>query len=330
MGAGIVWLDVSTRRFTDFKFFLKMTYSLQDLRVLVTVARSPNFTEAARQCRVTPAAVSAVVKRLEAALDARLLERNSRGARLTQAGAAFVESANRVLLLLDESEAQLRATQKSVSGTVHVAAPTDLAHAVLGPWFDEFQAGNPRVTLALHVSDSVIDLAREGIDLALRYGQLQDSQMVARRLCVTARVTCAAPSYLARHGTPRTPDDLRRHQCLVFEVGGRPDDRWRFTQGTTVHEVAVSGPRRSNDSALMRRWAIDGLGIVQKSDIDVEHDIAQNRLQPLLTEFQGPRIPLSLVRPSARKPPTRARALAQFLVEKFALRERGRLDPPPR
>jgi DNA-binding transcriptional LysR family regulator len=176
---------------------------------------------------------------------------------------------------------------------VRLAAPTDLARSVLGPWLDEFQALHPDIELALHLSDGVQDLVGDALDLALRYGHLPDSGLVARKLCETRRITCAAPAYLARRGTPRTPEDLAGHNCLTFRVGGRNDATWHFVAPDgRACKVRVRGDRRSDDSALVKLWAVEGRGIVNKSDIDLEDELAGGRLVRLLADHAGPRRPL--------------------------------------
>lgn len=300
-----------------------MTYSLNDLRVFAMVAEGGNLSATARRAHLTPAAVSAIVKRLETALGARLLERSSRACRLTAAGEAFHVAATRALEALDEGEAAVRSGALELKGLVRVAAPTDLARSVLGPWLDEFQARHPDIELAVHLSDTVHDLVGDSIDLAVRYGDLPDSGLVARKLCDTRQVTCAAPAYLARQGTPNAPADLAKHNCLTYRVGGRNDATWHFTDGTgEAIKVRVSGDRRSDDSALVKQWAVEGRGLITKSDIDVEDDLRHGRLVRVLEAFDGKPVPLSLVFAGSRRQPAPVRALADFLVERFGARRK--------
>jgi DNA-binding transcriptional LysR family regulator len=215
----------------------------------------------------------------------------------------------------------VRLGTRELKGLVRLAAPTDLARSVLGPWLDEFQALHPDIELALHLSDGVQDLVGDALDLALRYGHLPDSGLVARKLCDTRRITCAAPAYLARRGTPRTPEDLAGHNCLTFRVGGRNDATWHFeAPDGRACKVRVRGDRRSDDSALVKLWAVEGRGIVNKSDIDLEDELAGGRLVRLLADHAGPVVPLSLVFANARQLPAPVRALADFLADRFQSR----------
>lgn len=297
-----------------------MNYSINDLQVFLWVAEELNLSACARRAQLTPAAVSAIIKRLESSLGVRLLERSSRVCRLTTAGESFRLAAAQSVAGLRAAEQAVRTGVRELSGLVRLAAPSDLAREVLSAWLDEFQTDHPKIELAVYCSDNVQDLLRDSIDLAVRYGNLPDSRLIARRLCETRRITCAAPSYLARCGIPQAPQDLVTHNCLTFRVGGRIDTHWQFQTQEGNVSVRVSGNRHSDDSALVKQWAIQGLGILNKSDIDVESALQEGKLVQLLAEFPGPIIPLSLVFAGPRTQPAAVRALADFLVERFAMR----------
>ncbi|WP_341677771.1 LysR substrate-binding domain-containing protein [Niveibacterium sp. SC-1] len=296
-----------------------MSYGINDLKVFVAVAEGGNLSAAARRMKLTPAAVSAVLKRLEAAVGARLLERSSRACRLTDAGGVFLDAARHSLETLRGAEAAVQARVREPSGLVRISAPTDLARSLLGEWLDEFQQRHPKVALSLTVSDSVQDLLSDSLDVAVRYGRLPDSALVAKPLRMTRRLTCASPDYLARHGTPRVPADLAQHNCLRFSVGGRLDSVWQYSdggEGETLVRQRVSGDRASDDSALVKLWALQGRGLINKSDLDLVREIETGWLVPVLQDFPGPKIPLSLVFASTRQMPAAVRVLADFLVER--------------
>lgn len=294
-----------------------MAYSINDLRVFALVAASENLSAAARRAQLTPAAVSAVLKRLEDALGARLLERSSRACRMTPAGEAFHAAALRALDALAEGESAMKQSNRTLRGQVRLAAPTDLARSLLCRWLDEFQALYPGIEVAVHLSDTVQDLLRDSLDLALRYGELPDSSLVARKLCDTYRVTCAAPAYLAQRGAPETPAQLADHNCLCFRVKGRTDAVWQYQSDDGVQRVRVRGDRRSDDSALVKLWAIQGRGVINKSDLDVQDELADGRLVRLLAGYRGPAIPLSLVYAGSRHLAAPVRALADHIAAQF-------------
>lgn len=302
-----------------------MRYSINDLKVFVRAAESPSLSGAARGLGITAAAVSAIVKRLEGEVGERLIERSSRACRLTEAGLSFQLAATRALEALREGESAIRQRSHALSGRVRLSAPTDLARGVLSQWLDEFQSRHPQLELAITLSDAVQDLVREAIDLAVRYGKLPDSTLVARPLLQTRRLTCAAPAYLERCGTPQTPADLARHNCLTYTVGGRREASWPYQTPGGLIRVAVQGDRSSDDSALVKSWAIAGRGLINKSDLDMLEDLESGRLVRVLDDFPGPVVPLSLVTGS-RKLPANVQALATFLCERAAaVRERLRV-----
>jgi len=189
-----------------------------ELRLVVEAARLGSLTAAARTMQTSPAGASAMLKRLEAQLGVRLFERSTRAMRLTSEGQTLLDYATRALELMEEGQLQITAQSGTLVGTIRVAAPSDLTRSVLLPWFGEFLAAHPQVRLALSVSDRVQDVMRDAVDVALRYGALSDSGLVARPLYASRRVLCAAPEYLAAHPAPQHPRDLTQHNCLCFHV----------------------------------------------------------------------------------------------------------------
>jgi DNA-binding transcriptional LysR family regulator len=301
--------------------------SLEDLRVLVETARSGTLTAAARTLGVTPAAASAMLKRLEARLGERLFERSTRAMRLTPQGQTLLDYATRALELLQEGEAQLATASRTLVGTVRIAAPSDLARSVLLPWLDDFMAGHPGVRVALAVTDRVQDLMRDAVDVALRYGQPADSRLVARTLCTTRRVLCAAPAYLQGREPPRTPQDLAAHNCLTFHIDHRRHTLWRFERDGAWAQVRVDGDRDCDDAAIAHQWALAGAGLVYKSELDVADDMRAGRLLRVLPDWHGEPYPLHAVLPSNRFVPARVRALVDFIAARF---ERFAALPTPR
>jgi DNA-binding transcriptional LysR family regulator len=288
--------------------------NLADLRVLVATARHGTLTAAGHALGLTPAAASAMLKRLEAQIGARLFERSTRAMRLTAQGQTLLDYALRALELLEEGEAQLADEGGALVGTLRLAAPSDLARSVLLPWLDEFQQAHAGVQIALSVNDRLQDVVRDAVDLALRYGALEDSALVARQLYVSQPVLCASPAYLARHGAPATPHDLVRHNCLSFQIKGRRHVRWRFVQGGHVTEVQVDGDRSTDDAAIVHQWALAGHGLCFKSRLDLVHDLASGALVRVLPDWQGDDYPLNAVLPSRRFVPVRVRALVAHLA----------------
>lgn len=292
--------------------------NVADLQVLVQTARCGSLTAAAGALGITPAAASATLKRLETQLGTRLFERSTRAMRITQQGQILLDYAVRAFELLAEGESQASADRAALVGTLRVAAPSDLARTTLLPWLSDFLALHPGVQLSLNVSDRPLDVLRDEVDVAIRYGALADSRLVARLLAQATPVLSAAPAYLRRHPAPQTPQDLLQHNCLTFDRGGRRHRVWRFAQKGQWTEVRVNGDRSVDDASLVREWALAGAGLLFKSAIDQRQDLASGALVPLLTDWDTEPYPLHAVLPSGRFIPTRVRALVDFLAEKFA------------
>ena len=203
-------------------------------------------------------------------------------------------------------------------GSIRVAAPSDLTRNVLLPWFDEFVALHPGVELALSVGDRPLDVTRDEVDVALRYGPLADSRLVARLLARSRPRLFASPDYLARHPAPATPNDLLSHNCLTFHRGGRHQQVWRFGQKGQWVDVRVQGDRSADDASLARLWALAGRGITFKSELDLRADVARGELVELLPEWDTEPYPLHALLPSGRFVPARVRALIDYLATRFA------------
>ena len=291
--------------------------NINDLRVLVQTARVGTLTAAAAVLGVTPAAASATLKRLEAQLGVRLFERSTRVMRLTVQGQTLLDYASRALDLVAEGEAQVTDEQGGMVGLIRLAAPSDLTRSTLLPWLDAFMQTHKGVRLALSVGDHPLDVVRDELDLAIRYGALADSRLSMRRLLITEPVVVAAPSYLARHPAPQSPLDLAHHNCLAYDRAGRPHRTWRFVRDRQWTEVRVNGDRSVDDASLARQWALAGAGILLKSPIEQRHEMGKGDLVQLLSDWQTEPYPLQALLPSGRFVPRRVKSLVDFLAAKF-------------
>ncbi|MCG4454487.1 MULTISPECIES: LysR family transcriptional regulator [unclassified Pseudomonas] len=267
-----------------------------DLQVFVRTAELGSLSAAARVLDISPAVASAALKRLEQHLQAHLLVRSTRSLRLTPEGEAFLVHARLALQSLDDGRQQLAGSKVGISGLLQLSAPSDFGRNILLPWLDEFQLAHPQLQLRLLLGDRVTDLFREPVDIALRYGAPEDSSLVALPVAAgNRRVLCAAPGYLARHGEPRSVEALAEHNCLLYMLGGRVHERWRFHTGKREQSLTVGGDRVSDDADVVRRWAVAGAGLVYKSWLDVAGDVQAGRLKVLLPGWQGEATPLNLI-----------------------------------
>lgn len=245
-----------------------------DLQVFVHTSDSGSLSAAARQLEISPAVASAALKRLESELEVRLFARSTRSLRLTPEGDAFLLHARASLRSLEEGRRLLQGGKDQIAGVLQLSAPSDFGRNLLLPWLDEFQARYPQLSLRLLLGDRVTDLYRQPVDVAIRYGAPADSSLVALPLAPdNRRVLCAAPGYLAERGEPRQPDDLREHNCLLYQLGGRVHDRWAFQRGRRSLTLTVAGDRVCDDADVVRRWALAGKGLVYKSWLDVAEDV---------------------------------------------------------
>ncbi|WP_117147729.1 substrate binding domain-containing protein, partial [Pseudomonas coronafaciens] len=174
--------------------------------------------------------------------------------------------------------------------------PSDLGRNVLLPWLDDFQQQHPQLTVRLLLGDRIADLFRQPVDVALRYGEPEDSSLVALPVLPdNRRVLCAAPGYLERHGEPHQIEQLAQHNCLLFMLGDRVHDRWTLNDGKREISLTVSGNRFSDDADVVRRWAVAGEGVAYKSWLDVAADVRAGRLKVLMPDLTGERAPLNLL-----------------------------------
>jgi len=291
---------------------------LSQLQLFIRLADAGSLSAAARQLDMTPAAASASLKRLETSLAVRLVERSTRSMRLTPEGELLREHAQRALGVLDDARSLLGAQREALAGEVHLAAPLDLGRSVLSPMLEPLLSRHPRLRVVMHLSDSMHDLTRERVDLAVRYGVLQDSSLVARPLATTRRLAVASPAYLERHGVPRHPHDLDAHNCLALNLRSRPEVRWTFHRAGESLTVRVHGNRVADDGGLVREWAVAGLGIAFKARLDVLADLAAGRLVEVMPDWSSDTFPLQAILPTHRHLPLRVRGVLDELVARFA------------
>ncbi|MDY7567897.1 LysR family transcriptional regulator [Pseudomonas sp. RTC3] len=267
-----------------------------DLQLFVRATDLGSLSAAARVMDMSAAVASAALKRIEQQLGARLLARSTRSLRLTAEGEGFLEYARAALSSLEEGQRFLASSQDQVSGVLLLSAPSDFGRNVLLPWLDEFQRQHPLLTVRLLLGDRIADLFRQPVDIALRYGEPEDSSLIALPIVPdNRRVLCAAPSYLARHGEPQHVEQLAQHNCLLFMLGNRVHDHWRFHDGKREMGLTVHGDRFSDDADVVRRWALAGVGVAYKSWLDVAADVHAGRLKLLIPELQGELAPLNVL-----------------------------------
>ncbi|MEZ4268780.1 MAG: LysR family transcriptional regulator [Myxococcota bacterium] len=292
---------------------------VREMELLVRVAETGSMTLAARQLHVTPAAVSATIQRIEDAIGVRLFERTTRTLHPTDEGLLVIEGCQEVVERWQRALDDARGDGAELGGTVHLAAPADTTYQVIQTAVAELCATHPKLRVVVNTSDAIQHLHRDAIDMAIRYGALQDSTLTARTLATAPRILVAAPAYLAQRGTPETPDALSDHRCLTLQLSNVPAVSWRLERGGEVHVLTVESPLCGN-GYLARQWAIAGMGIAFKSLFDVIDDLEAGRLVRVLPEYTGGDLPIHAVFPSRRFQPARVRALDAAITAQFAAR----------
>ncbi|WP_339949264.1 LysR family transcriptional regulator [uncultured Albimonas sp.] len=290
---------------------------LDQLRVFLRICELGSLAAAGRALGLAPATVSERLSALEAHYGANLIQRTTRALSLTEEGRILAEAAPRLLAEAEEIETRLRHGAQEVSGPIRLSAPLDLGRNRVARILEAFQEAHPRVVIDLHLSDAYVDLAAQGFDLAVRYGDLADSALRVRRLAPSARIVCAAPSYLARRGRPERPEDLARHDCLGMRFGALTDSIWPFVIEGKQRQVVVHPRLQANDGGLVRAWCVAGRGLARKAWWDVADDLAAGRLVPLLRAYETPAIGLQLVYPKDRGRIRRVALLIEALAVGF-------------
>jgi LysR family transcriptional regulator for bpeEF and oprC len=292
---------------------------LQSMQCFVRVVTLKSFGRAAAELGVSPATVTAHVRRLEQALGVRLLDRNTRSLKLTEDGAIYLEHCRRTLDDIRHIEGLLAARGKALRGTLSADVPVVLGRRLIAPQLPSFLRQYPQLTLRLSMENRSNDLIGRDWDCALRIGEVPDSSLLSRRLGAVRWITCAAPAYLARAGEPATPDDLLRHNCLGFmPVGERAVAPWQFQHEGRARALAVHGNVAMDSLDPLLDAAAAGVGLVQVDRSAAQALLAEGRLQQVLGGFAIDGPPIVLIANGRRQLPPKVRAFGDFVAQLLA------------
>jgi LysR family transcriptional regulator for bpeEF and oprC len=285
------------------------------MRVFARVAERGSFGKAADELDISRAAASGHVAALEKHLGVRLLNRTTRRVSLTAEGAEFLRRCRRILDEVQDAEETLRGARSRPQGLLRVDVPVAFGRYLLLPALPEFTRRYPAIDLDIRLNDRIVDLVAERVDVALRTGNLQQSGLVARRVAQINVVTCASPSYLADHGEPQTPEDLRQHRLLATTPagGGTPD--WSYPAPYTSRRLKLHFAMQFNAAEAPVIAAAAGLGITRTVDLLVADYIARGELKLILNDFVVPGPPMSLVYPSAGHQSPKVRVFSDFAAD---------------
>ncbi|MEO1017382.1 MAG: LysR substrate-binding domain-containing protein [Pseudomonadota bacterium] len=290
------------------------------LRVFTTVVDDGGFAKAARRMGMATSSITRQVNALEGHLGTRLLNRSTRRLTLTDAGESYYEHAVRILGDLDEANRSVSEVDGQPRGRLRVSLPVAFARLHVAPSISAFLKSCPDIELDLMLTDNVVNLVEERIDLAVRIGNVEGSSLIARKLAPQRRLVCASPAYLERRGEPRVPKELIDHNCLTFAYAGG-DQSWRFAGPSGAETVRVKGSLRANNSEVLREAAIGGTGIILMPSWLVGGDLKARTLQVLFADWQvslgGAETAIYAVYLPNRRGSKRVRAFIDFLIARF-------------
>jgi DNA-binding transcriptional LysR family regulator len=292
---------------------------LASLRAFAKVVERGSFSIAGRELRLSRSAISKYVRELEEELGVQLLNRTTRSVSPTENGQAYYERGIAILAELEEADLAVSRLQAEPRGLLRVNAPMSFGTLHLGRAIADFMAKYDALKIQLVLDDEVIDAVEEGFDVTLRIAELSASSLIARRIVPTDRVLCAAPSYLARRGTPLHPRDLRQHDCLTYGHLAT-GNQWKLTGPDGDHWIQVQGALCANNAQILKDAALAGRGIALLPTFIAGADLQQGGLVGILADYKAPALSLYAIYPQTRHLSVKVRVFIDFLVERFGNR----------
>jgi LysR family transcriptional regulator, transcriptional activator for dmlA len=293
------------------------------MQFFVLVAQLGSLSAAARAIDLTPPAATKRLAALESRMGVRLLNRTTRSVSLTSEGETYLRHATRILAEIKEMEDAVSQGRSAPRGLLRVNATLGFGRTAIAPLVSAFAIRYPEIEVQMEVTDRPIDLVESGVDLAIRFGALPDKRLNARRIMSNRRFLCASPAYLERHGTPTTLADLSNHRCIIHRQNDDAYGIWRFVHDDHSEVVKVHGALSSNDGDIVLGWALDGHGILIRSEWDLARYLDSGRLRIVLPGFALPSADLFVYYASRRNQTARARAFIDFLADHFQTPQEG-------
>lgn len=291
---------------------------LDDLSLFVRIADTGSITESALQLEMTTATASAALKRLEDQLDTQLFVRSTRRLRITTEGERFLQYCRLALETIEDGISAMNTYQGKIAGTIRLSISSDLGRNIVMPWLDEIVDKHPDLSLNINIQDSISDFYSDSVDVAIRYGEPQESSLVAFKLADADTMICASPSYLKKFSSPSKPNELVGHNCLFYQLDERVHDTWTFQRGKNKYKVHVTGNRKCNDGELVKRWILAGKGIALKSKIDMASELKAGKVIQLLKGYKTPPLDLWMICPTRKQVTPAILLLRDTFREKFS------------
>lgn len=287
---------------------------ITDLEIFARVASAGNMSAAGRDMGLSPAVVSKRISHMEERLGARLFQRTTRQLKLTETGEGFYSRVVGILADIEEAEAFVSQLNAQANGTLRVTAPTAFSRLHIAPHLASFMRQHPDLTIEMHLTDSIVDIVAEGIDLAIRVAELNDSSLVARKLAPCRNVICASPDYLNQYGRPKTLSDLAKHNCLTTGY----NQIWRLEGPDGPAALKVTSNLRSNCSDVVREAVLSGMGIALRSTWEISEELKAGRLEVLLPDYRETAgIAVFAVYPCRQFVPAKLKLFVEYLAHHY-------------
>ncbi len=301
---------------------------LNNVRMFVRVVELGSLSAAGRDLRASPAVASNRIKDLEQHLGVRLFNRTTRKLTTTEQGQIFYRGAQKILEAVTEAEAAVAEVSNTPRGSIHVTAPLGIGRRLIAPLVPGFHAEYPEIDVRLRLSDRSVDITSEALDVAFRLGHLPDSNFRMRGIIDCTRVLAAAPEYLAKRGTPRSPQALidDNHACLLLRFPGSKEYYWRLQMPDGLQKFEVHGPFESDDGDVLTDWALAGEGIVNKPRFEIARHLASGALVEVLPDTPPEPTPLACIYPHKRLQDPKVRLFIDYMAEHIRKSVTGMLE----
>jgi len=285
--------------------------SIADLEIFARVVTAGSMSAAGRELDLSPAVVSKRISHLETRLGTRLFHRTTRQLQLTETGRGFYERVVQILATVQEAEAFVSSGHERAGGSLKVTAPTGFSRMHIAPYLGKFLKQYPDLSIEILATDSIVDIVREGIDVAIRLSELDDSSMVAKKLAPCRRLFCATPEYLKEHGTPKTLGDLSKHKIIIEN-----NTTWRLQGPEGLTALKLSGEIKTNSSEIVHQALLAGCGIALRSTWQVRDELLSKKLVHILPQYrEAPGVAVYAIYPDKQYIPARLRVFVDFLAD---------------
>ena len=295
---------------------------LSDLSFFSLLIKRGTLAAAAQELGVTPPAVSKRLAAIEARLRVRLLNRTTRRMSLTPEGETYLTEGERLVAGLEALERKISGGSMVPQGLLKISATLGFGRRHITPQLSRFALRYPEVEVQLHLTDRPVNLVEQGFDMAIRFGEQPDARITARKLASNRRFLCAAPAYLAARGEPSSPRDLQAHSCIVLRESDETFGSWHFRSGAKQETVKVRGPLSTNDGEAALAWALDGHGVVLRSEWDVAPFLRAGRLRVVLAQWTPPPADIYMLFPTKSHLQAKTRTMVDFMLDAFSDKRR--------